>query len=330
MDPPREVATATVALAGDTMLGRGVADRLRAGAAVESLVDESIAETMRRADLAVLNLECCISERGARWPDPLKPFFFRAPPAATNLLRYLGVDCVSLANNHALDYGYEALADTRRHLAKAGIATIGAGEDLAEARRPVVLEAGGLRVGLIGMTDHPADYAAAPDQPGVALADLSHGVPGWLTELVADTREHCDVLIVTPHWGPNMVAEPSVQIRLAARQLLAAGASLVAGHSAHVFHGVADGVLFDLGDFLDDYAVDGRLRNDLGLLWLVELDADGPIRLEALPLALDHCFTRVADAEESTWIAHRLQRASAAFGDLRVTRAGPRLVVSWR
>jgi poly-gamma-glutamate capsule biosynthesis protein CapA/YwtB (metallophosphatase superfamily) len=324
------MSTATVALAGDTMLGRRVADRLRAGSAVEPLVEESVAETMRRADLTVLNLECCISDRGARWPDPLKPFFFRAPPAATKLLRYLGVDCVSLANNHALDYGYEALTDTCRHLASAGIATIGAGKDLAEARQPVVLEAGGLRVGLIGITDHPCDYAAAPDRAGVAVVDLSTGVPDWLTQLVRDTRERCDVLIVTPHWGPNMVPEPLVRIRRAARELLAAGASLVAGHSAHVFHGVADGVLFDLGDFLDDYAVDPRLRNDLGLLWLVELDVDGPIRLEALPLALDYCFTRVANAEESTWIARRLQRASAALGERRVTREGQRLIVSWR
>jgi poly-gamma-glutamate synthesis protein (capsule biosynthesis protein) len=323
------MSPATVALAGDTMLGRGVADRLRAGAAVESLVEESVAEAMRQADLTVINLECCISDRGARWPDPLKPFFFRAPPAATGLLGYLGVDCVSLANNHALDYGYEALADTRRLLASAGIATIGAGKDLAEARRPVVLEAGGLRVGLIGITDHPPDYAAAPDQPGVALVDLSHGVPSWLTRLVRDMRERCDVLIVTPHWGPNMVPEPLVRIRVAARELLAAGASLVAGHSAHVFHGVSDGVLFDLGDFLDDYAVDPRLRNDLGLLWLVELDAGGPIRLEALPLALDYCFTRVANAEESTWITRRLQRASGALGDCRITRDGERLVISW-
>jgi poly-gamma-glutamate synthesis protein (capsule biosynthesis protein) len=311
------------------MLGRGVADRLRAGAAVESLVEESVAEAMRQADLTVVNLECCISDRGARWPDPLKPFFFRAPPAATGLLGYLGVDCVSLANNHALDYGYEALTDTRRHLASAGVAAIGAGEDLSEARRPVILEAGGLRVGLIAITDHPPDYAAAPDRPGVALVDLSHGVPSWLTRLVRDTRERCDVLVVTPHWGPNLVSEPSVRIRLAARELLAAGASFVAGHSAHVFHGVVNGVLFDLGDFLDDYAVDPRLRNDLGLLWLVELDADGPIGLEALPLALDYCFTRVANAEESTWITRRLQRASAALGDCRITRDGERLVISW-
>jgi poly-gamma-glutamate synthesis protein (capsule biosynthesis protein) len=322
--------TITIALAGDTMLGRGVADRLQAGARLESLVEEPIADEMRRADLTILNLECCISNRGARWPDPAKPFFFRAPPVAAEVLQRLGVDCVTLANNHALDYGYPALADTGRHLAEAGIAAVGAGRDLGEARAPVILEAGGLRVGVIGVADHPRDYAAAPDRPGVALVDLDRGLPGWLHQLVAETRKRCDVLVVTPHWGPNMVTEPQRQVRLAAGELLAAGASLIAGHSAHVFHGVADRVLFDLGDFVDDYAVDSRRRNDRGLLWLVELDADGPIRLEAIPLALEYCFTRIADADEFTWIKRRLEQASAALGDCAVTVDRRRLVVNWR
>ena len=80
-----------------------------------------MAEIPRGADLFVLNLECCISERVERFPDPGKPFFFRAPPAAAGTLADLGVDCVTLANNHALDYGEQALLDTLGHLDQAGI-----------------------------------------------------------------------------------------------------------------------------------------------------------------------------------------------------------------
>ena len=94
------------------------------------------------ADLCVRNLECAISTRGTRRPDPREPFFFRAPPEAVRALRHLGVDCVTLANNHALDYGVEALTDPLRHLADAGIAQVGAGPDEASARRPAVLETG--------------------------------------------------------------------------------------------------------------------------------------------------------------------------------------------
>jgi hypothetical protein len=107
-----------------------------------------------------------------------------------------------------------------------------------------------------------------------------------------------------------------------------AGATLVAGHSAHVPHGVAGPVLYDLGDFLDDYRVDPRLRNDLGLLFLVTLDARGPIRLEALPLKLEFCHTRLATGDDATWMRRRFQTACAALGT-RVEDSAGRLVVTW-
>ena len=321
--------TITLALAGDTMLGRSVGERLSAGAAADSLVAPAVAEAMRGADVTILNLECCISDRGSPWPAPGKAFFFRAPPAAIDVLRGLGVDAVTLANNHALDFGPDALLDTRNYFEAAGIAVVGAGVDEAEARMPVVLTVAGMRVGLIGFTDHPEDFAAGPTRPGVAYADLGGGAPSWLLDRVRATRAQCDVLLVTPHWGPNMVAEPLPEIRSAAAELLGAGATLVAGHSAHVFHGVQGRVLFDLGDFLDDYAVDPRLRNDLGLLWLVTLDAGGPLRLEALPLGLDFCFTRLANAGEFDWIERRLALACAALGGPSISREAARLVIRW-
>jgi hypothetical protein len=88
------------------------------------------------------------------------------------------------------------------------------------------------------------------------------------------------VTIVLPHWGPNMRASPVQHVRRAAAALEAAGATLIAGHSAHVPQGPSGRTLFDLGDFIDDYAVDPGLRNDLGVLWLVTLDADFPRRVE--------------------------------------------------
>jgi poly-gamma-glutamate capsule biosynthesis protein CapA/YwtB (metallophosphatase superfamily) len=308
-----------LALAGDTMLGRKVAERL-AVAPPAALFSEQVVAVAREADLFVLNLECAISDRGARWPDPRKPFFFRAPPVATEVLEGLGVDCVTLANNHALDFGAEALLDTFHHLADAGITWVGAGGDEAAARAPAVLDRDGSRVGIVGVTDHPRDYAAAPERPGVAYADLRRGSPRWLLELIGGVD--ADIVIVTPHWGPNMVAEPVPHVREAAAAFRAEGATLVAGHSAHVFHGVADGVLYDLGDFIDDYATDPDLRNDLGLLFLVTFEHSTPVRLEAVPLALDYCHTRLADAGEAAWIARRFRRACASFGTEVSERAG--------
>jgi poly-gamma-glutamate capsule biosynthesis protein CapA/YwtB (metallophosphatase superfamily) len=192
--------TVTVALAGDTMLGRKVAEVL-GHAPPAALVAAEVIELTQAADLVVLNLECCISERGQRWPAVGKPFFFRAPPAAVGLLHLLGVDCVTLANNHALDYGPEALLATLEHLAKAGIAAVGAGADLARAPRPVVLDSGELRAAVVGFTDHPADFRAGPGHPGVAFADLELGLSGWLPALVRDAAGLADAVLVSPHWG---------------------------------------------------------------------------------------------------------------------------------
>ncbi|HEX5936958.1 MAG TPA: CapA family protein [Actinomycetota bacterium] len=292
-----------LALAGDTMLGRLVGEQLTKQPS-EPVVSPAVAAACRDADLFILNLECCISDRGEPWPAPGKSFFFRAPPRAVETLVDLGVGCVTLANNHALDFGAEALLDTLSHLDAAGIRHVGA-------------------------SDHPADFAAAPDRPGIAFADLRSGVPTWLSDLVHDLASEVDVVLVTPHWGPNMTAEPISSVQRAAATLVEAGAALIAGHSAHVFHGVEIPVLFDLGDFLDDYAVDPVLRNDLGLLWFVEVDAGGPVRVEALPLKLGYRYTDLAEGDEARWIRTRFRDVCAAMGT-DVEDADHRQIVRFR
>jgi poly-gamma-glutamate synthesis protein (capsule biosynthesis protein) len=240
-------------------------------------------------------------------------------------LTQLGTDCVTLANNHALDFGPEALLDTFDHLRRAGVSHVGAGRNAGEARAPAILEANGLRLGVIGCSDHPSEYAAGPGSPGIAHVDLRGGL-GWLPEAISSLE--ADVVLVTPHWGPNMLPQPRSYVRRAAQALRAAGATLIAGHSAHVFQGVEPGILYDLGDFVDDYAV-GRERNDLGLLFFVTLDKHGPLGVEAVPLKLEYCYTRLAEGEEAEWIHDRFRAACAAFGT-DVTEENGRLVVAWR
>jgi poly-gamma-glutamate capsule biosynthesis protein CapA/YwtB (metallophosphatase superfamily) len=289
-----------LALAGDTMLGRGVA-KVLGRQAPESLVDPALAELTCSADLFVLNLECCISERGEPVP---KVFNFRAPPAAVETLLRLGVGCVSLANNHALDFGSDALVDTFAHLREAGIAWAGAGENEEQAREPTVVQG----LPFLAFADHEPGFAAGPDEPGTAFADIRRGtVPDWLKEGAAGA-------LVCPHWGPNMEPSPLPYVRASARELRETGAALVAGTSAHVFQGVEGNVLYDLGDFLDDYARDPVLRNDLGLLFLVELEPDGPRRIEAVPLKLEYAFTGLARGDDAAWIRRRFRQACAELG----------------
>jgi poly-gamma-glutamate capsule biosynthesis protein CapA/YwtB (metallophosphatase superfamily) len=300
------------------MLGRGVAERL-ARDPQHMLLAPELVEIIGEADLFVLNLECCISARGE--PVPGRVFHFRAPPWAAEALARLGVDCVTLANNHALDFGADALLDTLAHLDAAGIRVVGAGTDSELARAPHVLDTGGFRLAVVAFSDHPAEYAADATRPGIAYADPRRPLPEWLTEF-----PDADAVLVTPHWGPNMTSEPLDYVRHAAQALVGASATIVAGHSAHVFHGVAPRVLYDLGDFVDDYRVDPVLRNDFGLLFFVDLRSD---RLEAIPLKLEFAHTRLATGDDAVWIARRFTAACAALGT-EVTEENGRLVARWR
>ncbi|MGZ4268789.1 MAG: CapA family protein [Solirubrobacteraceae bacterium] len=310
-----------IGLLGDVMLGRGVGAELRTRAPAE-LWDPELRDLVASLDAVVCNLECCVSERGS--PTGLiagKPFFFRAPPPAVGALRAIRAQAVTLANNHALDFGPDALADTLDALAAAGIAATGAGADRDAARRPAVIDVAGRSVGLVGVTDHPREYAATPAGWGVAHADLRHGLPWWLVRELAATRERCDLVIAFPHWGPNMTSRPAEWQRRAAAALQDAGADLVAGHSAHVFHGAgwtaAGPVLYDLGDVLDDYRVDPELRNDLGVLAIWRPQRAPAIEL--VGLRLHYARTALAHDADAEWIAVRLRSACAALGT-RVTR----------
>jgi poly-gamma-glutamate capsule biosynthesis protein CapA/YwtB (metallophosphatase superfamily) len=324
-------AGGAIGLLGDVMLGRAVADAL-GRVDPEALWAPEVREIASGCDAVICNLECCISTRGRPTERiPGKPFFFRAPPAAVSTLEAIGAIAVGLANNHALDYEDEALADTLEALNGGGIAVAGAGRGAAEARRGAAVEAGGRRLGLVAVSDHPEEFAATGDSPGIAYADLRRGVPEWLVDELARLRAECDLVVAFPHWGPNMTTEPARWQRRAAEEMQQAGADLVAGHSAHVFHGVGwadpSPLLYDLGDALDDYAVDPARRNDLGVMALWRPDGGGPQELELVGLALDFCHTRLAEGPEADWIGARLERSCAELGTRVERTATQRFVV---
>src|SRR6266542_3673173 len=123
----------------------------------------------------------------------------------------------------AFDFGSEALLDTFDHLTAAGIQWVGAGPDIERARQPVVLQAAGLRLAIVAFTDHPAEYAAGRGRPGVAYANLRHDTPGWLIDTVRSAATEADAVLVSPHWGPNMLASPLPYVRRAAHELRGAG-----------------------------------------------------------------------------------------------------------
>lgn len=325
----------TLAFIGDVMLGRLV-DR-----EIENRTPDSFWGTalpvLRSADAVIANLECAISARGSPWNRPPKVFHFRARPAAINVLRAANIRAVSLANNHSLDYGEDALLDTLRCLDDSGIAHAGAGRCLKEAMAPAVIDAAGLRVGIVGVTDNEPPFAARDDRPGAYYSEV--GAPALLPalqEIVAGLRDDgAGLTVLSIHWGPNMVEVPPNRFRRFAHAAIESGVDLLHGHSAHLFQAVeahrSGLVLYDTGDFLDDYAVDPELRNDWSFIFLLDVDARGPHRLRLVPVRLSFAQVDLATGAEAEAIKSVMRRRCAAIG-VRIAegRDGMELTLSGR
>ena len=321
----------TLALTGDVMLGRLVAPILETEGTQFPWGD--VLPLLAGADLTLINLECVIARGGrpwARWP---KAFHFRAGLAALDALQAAGVDFVSLANNHVLDFEEEALLEMLGHLDARGIAHAGAGRDAAEAERPALLEAKGIRVGVLAFTDNEPGWAATPTTPGINYlpVSLEEAHFGRVRRAVRGMRaQGADVVVFSNHWGPNMRLRPTDEFRRFARAVMDEGVDVYLGHSAHVLQGIevyqGRPIFYDAGDFVDDYAVDPYLRNDLSALILLTAGRRGVEKIELVPVAIDFCQVNQAAGADFAFVAERLRWLSAELGTT-VARADARLEV---
>ncbi len=291
---------------GDVMLARGLGERIT----TEGIAPyRELGALLGGADVAVANLECAISERGA--PQP-KAYVFRAPPIAAEALRVMGVDVVSLANNHALDYGPEALLDTIGLLRARGIEPVGAGGNASESRTPVVVERNGLRLAFLAYVDVPVEsrsgfdtraWSATESTPGLAWAD-----PAAISADATAARQSVDVVIVLLHSGYENRPEPNDIQRRAARAAIDAGAALVVGAHPHVLQATEtyNGglIAYSLGNFIFD-EFDGA-ANDTAIL-AVQLGRGGVLGFEWLPMVIENGSPRAATPDESERILRRVQ-----------------------
>ncbi|WP_101295478.1 CapA family protein [Halegenticoccus soli] len=326
--------TTHLGLTGDVMLGRQVDARQRTRDV--DAVWGDVLPRLRSLDGLCINLECCLSTRGRPWTRTYRPFHFRADPdRALGALSAAGVDYCSLANNHLMDYGPDALADTLDALDGAGIARAGAGRTLAEAREPASLAVDGLDVAFVSFTDNTPEYAATADSPGTAHVrfDLDDRESRRAVEasLSAARGADPDLLVASLHWGPNMVTEPPPAFRRFGRWLVDRGVDVVHGHSAHVFQGIevygGRPIVYDAGDFVDDYVVDPELRNDRSFLFDLRIDGDGtPVELRLAPVEIRDCAVHLAGGEAAEWCRERMRELSDAFGTT-FDREGEELVL---
>lgn len=311
---------ARLAFIGDVMLGRLVSEQLRRGRLPERCWGD-VAPVLYAADGVIANLECAITTHDEPWLRAPKIFHFGAAPLAVEILKAGNIRAVSLANNHILDFEVPGLLDTLECLDRAGIAHAGAGRTQLEAFAPARFTLGGCDVAFFAITDNEPGFAAGSESPGTAYVDP--GAPLSAIRPTADEIEDvrrggAQLTILSCHFGPNMVKEPSPAIcdyRRAAAEL---GIDVIHGHSAHLTQGVEcmgrSLVLHDTGDFLDDYARDPVLRNDWSFIFMLEVDSSGPRRLTLTPVILGFAEVRLAKPDEADPICGRMIDQSTKIG----------------
>lgn len=295
-----------IGLCGDVMIGRLVNEHLKQNP--PDLVWGNTLPLFESVDLRIINLEAALTSCEEAVP---KVFNFKSDPSHVATLQAAGIDAVNLANNHVLDYGVEGLVETLEMLDRADIAHVGAGRNGEEACSAVQL--GG--VTLFGCTDNEPGWKAGEKRSGVHY--LSVG------ELPAVPKG--DLVILSIHWGPNMRQRPPGHFRAFAHALIDAGVDVIHGHSAHIFQGVeiykGRPILYDTGDFLDDYAIDPELRNDQSFFFILE-DLH---RLRMVPVQISHFQVNQVPGEA---ICARMDSLCQELGTPCTQKEGE-LVIEW-
>ena len=277
---------------------------------------------LRSADVRLGNLECVISDKGKKWRPVLKPFHFRASPRAIAILRAASFDGVTLANNHVLDYGPEALLDCLDRLRQADLPYTGAGSTLHEAVNPMFLQMPHYTIAVLALTDNEPKWEATLSKPGINYVAYNERglLPPYrerLAKALTQARQHAQLVIVSAHIGPNWGA-PSPAIQALAHQLLELGVDVYWGHSNHTPQGIEivgkRVILYSTGDFVDDYAVDASERNDLSFLFVVELGGRQIREIRLFPVRIDNFQVRQAKSSEVAFLQKSMQAKCAAFG----------------
>ncbi len=274
---PDQSATAndglvTLAAVGDVMLARSIGGRVSDGGAGE--IFAGVGGLLAEADLAFANVECAISDLGS---PANKGYTFEAPPGSVEALLDAGIDVVSQANNHALDFGPDALLDTGTRLTAAGIAVAGSGANSTAARTPALVERRGVTFAFLAYVDtaaegsyNRANWEATSDRAGVAWASAEA-----IAEDVVAAKKLADVVIVSMHAGVEYAETPTEVQRLYAETAIDAGATLVLGAHPHVLQPVEEYggglIAYSLGNFVFD-----GFEGEANTTAILEVTFDGP------------------------------------------------------
>lgn len=237
----------TLVFAGDILLDGFVGDQIAARGV--NYPFEKVAPVMKKADLAFANLETPVSIRGKA---ENKTFAFRSKPETLKGLVYAGIDGVTLANNHILDYGQQAMLDTLIHLDRNGIGYTGAGKNVQEAFKPYVKTVKGRKIAVIGASRvlSGTSWHAGADKPGAASAYSEEPLLGTIKKSAKEN----DFTVVYMHWNQEFKDYPEAYARSLAKKMIDSGADLIVGAHSHCLMGVEfyqnKPIYYSLGNFV--------------------------------------------------------------------------------
>jgi poly-gamma-glutamate capsule biosynthesis protein CapA/YwtB (metallophosphatase superfamily) len=247
--PSTNASTTTILFTGDIMLSRGVMSEVKKHGDDPTFPFVFIASTTRVADILVGNLESPISTRGT---DQGNPYPFRADPMIIPGLQFAGFDVLTLANNHILDWGREALSDTVSRLNDASIRVSGAGRNESEANTPAIVQSKGMTFAIFSYTNlNSKSFFATGNSAGTSRFDERE-----IVTAVQNAKKEGKVVIVSMHWGDEYRSRANVAQQKLGKTFIDAGADIVVGHHPHVAEEVeryGNGwIAYSLGNFIFD------------------------------------------------------------------------------
>jgi poly-gamma-glutamate capsule biosynthesis protein CapA/YwtB (metallophosphatase superfamily) len=310
-EPHTTQKTIKIGFAGDVMIGRLVNDSIKEKG--YRYLWGTVLPRLQSNNINVVNLETTLTHSSKALP---KVFNYKSDPGHVQALVEANINIVNLANNHSKDFDNEGLIETIDTLDQASIKHVGAGKNKVQAQTPVIIEKHGIKIGIIGATDNEPTWAANQKTPGI-----NYFTPSAIDNLLNDISElkkQVNLAIISLHWGPNMREQPSSDFIEAAHKMIDAGADIIHGHSAHIFQGIEiyknKVIMYDTGDFIDDYAIDPILRNNHSFLFVVHANKDSLQKISLIPTLIHNMQVNLAPQENAEWSINRLKQLSAPFG----------------